>query len=155
VNNNNINIALSPRSPLPHIFEQDKKAIALEPIPSAELIASPKDTISIDFMKTLIRIQTELLLDDIALLNNLRELGDKVIYRVRDLVEMIEILTGVKDINIITEEPITKCGCKMPVYTKIKSIALNKSVQFLNTEVAVRLQEEFKISLEYAINREF
>jgi hypothetical protein len=106
-------------------------------------------------MKTLIRIQTELLLDDIALLNNLRELGDKVIYRVKDLEEMIEILTGVKDINIITEEPITECGCKMPVYTKIKSIALNKSIQFLNTEVAVRLQEEFKISLEYAINREW
>jgi hypothetical protein len=96
-----------------------------------------------------------LLLDDIALLNNLRELGDKVIFRVKDLVEMIEILTGVKDIKIITEDPVAKCGCKMPIYTKIKSIALNKSVQFLNTEVAARLQEEFKISLEYAINREW
>jgi hypothetical protein len=85
----------------------------------------------------------------------LRELGDKVIYRVKDLAEMIEILTGVKDINIITEDRVAKCGCKFPIYTKIKSIALNKSVQFLNTEVAVRLQEEFKISLEYGINREW
>jgi hypothetical protein len=105
-------------------------------------------------MKTLIRIQTELLLDDIVLLNNLRELGNKVIYRVKDLEEMIEILTGISDIRIITEDPPMKCGCKIPIYTKIKSIALNRTTQFLNSDVAVRLQEEFKIRLDYAINRE-
>jgi hypothetical protein len=67
---------------------------------------------------------------------------------------MIEILTDVspRDINIITEDPPVKCGCKVPIYTKIKSITLNRTTQFLTTEIAVRLQEEFKISLEYAIN---
>jgi hypothetical protein len=115
--------------------------------------ASPS-TVSVDFMKALIRIQTELLLDDISLLNNLRELGTKVIYRVKDLEELIEILTGCRDIRIETEEPEVKCGCRLPLYTKIKSIALNKTTQFLNSDVATRLQEEFKISLEFAINKD-
>jgi hypothetical protein len=106
-------------------------------------------------MKALIRMQTEMLLDDIDLLNNLREMGDKVIYKVRDLIEMIEILTGVdaSNINITCEEPPVKCGCKVPIYTKIKSIVLNKTTPSLSTEVATRLQEEFKISLEFAIQR--
>jgi hypothetical protein len=104
-------------------------------------------------MKLLIRIQTELLLDNISLLNNLKELGDKVIYRITDLKQMIEILTETpyKEIEISTEDPPTKCGCKVPVYTKIKSISLRKTTPFLHSEIATRLQEEFRISLEYAI----
>jgi hypothetical protein len=121
-----------------------------EPAPP---VSTPKDTVSTEFMKLLIKIQTELLLDNISLLNNLRELGDKVIYRITDLKQMIEILTETpfKDIEITTEDPPVKCGCKVPIYTKIKSISLRKTTQFLNSDIATRLQEEFRISLEFAV----
>jgi hypothetical protein len=126
------------------------KPLAVEPA-AASPVESPKDVTSIDFMKALIRIQTEMFLDNIMLLNNLRDLGNKVIYRVEDLKEMIEILTGVTDINIDTDEVPVMCGCKIPIYAKIKSIALNKTNQFLTSDIATRLREEFKISLEFAI----
>ena len=117
--------------------------------------SSTKDTVSIDFMKTLIRIQNEILLNNILLVNNLKELGDCVIYRDTDLKEMIEILMGVKDIQIRTEDvKKTSCGCTIPLYVKIKSITLDKTVAFLSTEIAVRLQDEFKISMEYCIPTE-
>jgi hypothetical protein len=114
-------------------------------------VDSPKDTISTDFMKTLIRIQTELLLSNIGLINNLKEMGTKVIYRERDILEVIEILMNERDIQITTEEPQVRCGCRVPLYVKIKAITLRKTLPFLHTEIATRLQEEFKISLEYCI----
>jgi hypothetical protein len=55
---------------------------------------SPMDKVSLDFMKALIRIQTELLLDNIGLINNLKEFRNKVIYREKDLKEMIFIFDG-------------------------------------------------------------
>ncbi|GHU22197.1 hypothetical protein FACS189472_15060 [Alphaproteobacteria bacterium] len=117
---------------------------------------SPKDNVSMDFMKVLIRIQNEILLNNLLLINNLKELGDRVIYRDTDLTEMIEILMGTKDIQIRTEEVkkascIQGCTCTIPLYVKIKSITLKKTVNFLTTEVAVRLQDEFKISLEFCV----
>jgi hypothetical protein len=76
----------------------DDVELEIEPYPDEP----PRDRVSMDFMKTLIRIQTELILDNISLINNLKELGDKVIYRKQDLLEMIEILMGVNDIQITT-----------------------------------------------------
>jgi hypothetical protein len=134
----------------PKVLYDSDEELPLAPFPAE----SPKDRISTDFMKTLIRIQTELLLDNIALLNNLKEFGNKVIYRKKDLLEMIEILMGVSDIQINTEKPKELYGCstcKVPLYVKIKSITLGKTIPFLPTEVATRLQEEFKISLEFCI----
>jgi hypothetical protein len=115
---------------------------------------SPKDYVSMDFMKTLIKIQNEILLDNILLVNNLRELGDRVIYRDVDLKEMIEILMNISEneIDIRTEEvKKTSCGCTVPIYVKIKSITLRKTIPFLHTEIATRMQDEFKISLEYCV----
>jgi hypothetical protein len=130
------------------IYEEDDIELEIEPYPEE----SPKDRVSMDFMKTLIRIQTELILNNISLINNLKELGDKVIYRKSDLVEMISILMGVNDIQITTEEPKKIiCGCAIPLYVKIKNISIRRTLPFLHTEIATRLQEEFKISLEFCI----
>jgi hypothetical protein len=54
-------------------------------------VSSPKDSVSIEFMKALIGLQNELLLE---------EMGNKVIYRVKHLKETIEILMGVTEENI-------------------------------------------------------
>jgi hypothetical protein len=137
-----------PKSVLPPYEDVELELEDEQPKPDE----SPKDRVSIDFMKTLIRIQNELLLNNILLINNLKELGDKVIYRKSDLIEMIEILMGVKEIQVNTEEPKkTSCGCSVPLYVKIKSITLGKTIPFLHTEIATRLQEEFKISMEFCI----
>jgi hypothetical protein len=113
---------------------------------------SPTDKVSLDFMKALIRIQTELLLDNIGLINNLKEFGNKVIYREKDLKEMIFILMGETDVQVNMEEREIKCcGCKIPLYAKVKSIIIRKTVNFGVTEIATRLQEDFKISLEFRI----
>ena len=68
---------------------------------------------------------------------------------------MFQILMNVKDIQIRTEDvKKTICGCTVSLYVKIKTITLDKTVLFLNTEIAVRLQDEFKISLEYCVPTE-
>jgi hypothetical protein len=119
---------------------------------------SPKDRISMDFMKTLIRIQNEILLNNILLINNLKELGDRIIYRDIDLKEMIEILMSLENKNVIDirteEKKKTSCGCMAPIYVKIKSIMINKTIPFLHTEIATRMSDEFKISLEYCVPTE-
>jgi hypothetical protein len=113
---------------------------------------SPTDKVSLGFMRALIRIQTELLLENIGLINNLREFGNKVIYREKDLKEMIFILMGETDVQVNMEEREIKCcGCKIPLYAKVKSIIIRNTVNFCVTEIATRLQEEFKISLEFCI----
>jgi hypothetical protein len=43
------------------------------------------------------------------------------------------------------------CVCKIPLNAKVKSISIRKTVNFGVTEIATRLQEEFKISLEFCI----
>jgi hypothetical protein len=107
---------------------------------------------SLNFMKALIRIQTELLLDNIGLINNLKEFGNKVIYREKDLKEMIFILMGETNVQVNMEEREIKCcGCKIPLYAKVKSIIIRKTVNFGVTEIATRLQEEFKTFLEFCI----
>jgi hypothetical protein len=127
---------------------EEEVELEIEPFPEE----TPKDKISMDFMKTLIRIQTELLLNNISLANNLKDTGSYVIYRKCDLLEMIEVLMGVDDIQINTEEPKkTTCGSTVPLYVKIKSITIRKTIPFLATEIATRLQEEFRISLEFCI----
>jgi hypothetical protein len=140
-----------PQSVAPIPEEKDDLELADEVAPQP----SPKDKISMDFMKTLIRIQNEILLDNILLVNNLKELGDRIIYRDCDLKEMIEILMNIekKDaIEIRTEDAKkTSCGCKIPLYVKIKSITINKTIPFLHTEIATRMSDEFKISLEYCV----
>ncbi|GHU18561.1 hypothetical protein FACS189472_07080 [Alphaproteobacteria bacterium] len=69
--------------------------------------------------------------------------------------DMIEILMGTNDIQIRTEEPkkavCGPCTCTIPMYVKIKSITTRKTVPFLYTEIATRMQDEFKISLEYCV----
>jgi hypothetical protein len=143
-----VKIPARPRSIRPPPEDDRDLEIEDEPLPDD----TPKDRVSLDFMKTLIRIQTELILSNIGLINNLKDLGGKVIYRKTDLLEMIEILMGVNDIQITTEEPKKVwCGCNVPLYVKIKNITLRKTIPFLPTEIATRLQEEFKISLEYCI----
>jgi hypothetical protein len=52
-------------------------------------------------MKTLICIQTEFLPDDVELPNNLIALRNEVVYRVKDLDRMTEVLTGISEIKII------------------------------------------------------
>jgi hypothetical protein len=101
---------------------------------------SPTDKVSLDFMKALIRIQTELLLDNIGLINNLKEFGNKVIYREKDLKEMIFILMSETDVQVNMEEREIKCcGCKIPLYAKVKSIIIRKTFNFLLTEIATCL----------------
>jgi hypothetical protein len=126
-----VKIPARPRSVRPAPEDDPELEIEDEPLPDD----SPKDRVSLDFMKTLIRIQTELILSNIGLINNLKDLGGKVIYPKADLHEMIE----------------TWCGCNVTMYVKIKNITLKKTLPFLPTEIATRLQEEFKISLEYCI----
>jgi hypothetical protein len=143
-----VKIPARPRSIRPPPEDDRDLEIEDEPLPDD----TPKDRVSLDFMKTLIRIQTELILSNIGLINNLKDLGGKVIYRKTDLLDMIEILMGVNDIQITTEEPKKAwCGCDVPLCVKIKNITLIKTIPFLPTEIATRLQEEFKISLEYCI----
>jgi hypothetical protein len=143
-----VKIPSKPRSIRPPPDDDPELEIADELLPDD----SPKDRVSLDFMKTLIRIQTELILSNIGFINNLKDLGGKVIYRKTDLLELIGILMGVNDIQITTEEPRkTWCACNVPLYVKIKNITLRKTIPFLPTEIATRLQEEFKISLEYCI----
>jgi hypothetical protein len=127
----------------------NSEELELEPFPQE----TPKDRVSLEFMKALIRIQTELLLDSISLMNNLKEFGNKVIYRDHDLKELISILMGIPEDEIqVNTEELKKVGCcTVPVYVKIKTITLRKTIPFIHTEIGTRLQEEFKISLEFCI----
>jgi hypothetical protein len=148
------------KTPKPAFMPGEQRPQKVEPsFEAAEPTQSPKDSVSIEFMKALIGMQNELLLDNINLINNLKELGNKIIYRVKHLKEMIEILMGVSEENVsiyLEERPSTNiCNCcevKLPLYSKIKSITLNRTTNFITTDIATRLQEEFRISLEFALD---
>jgi hypothetical protein len=142
----------SSSSPYPKRESVDFSKRALKSQILVPIEESPTDKVSLDFMKALIRIQTELLLDNIGLINNLKEFGNKVIYLEKDLKEMIFILMGETDVQINLEDREIKCcGCKIPLFARVKSMIIRKTVNFGVTEIASRLWEEFKISLEFCI----
>jgi hypothetical protein len=121
------------------------------------------EDVETDFKNQIISHMMELLLNDVDLLKNISERGNKVIFHVEQLKQLIAILYLSKSdrekynelIDIETEEVIINnrfCkNCSSPFYLKTKSITVNKSVNFLNTPFAVNMSSVFKISLEHVI----
>jgi hypothetical protein len=137
---------------------------ALTPVPEQplrdELDGSPPyDSVVAEFKDALLTFNIDLLLNDIDLIKNIRERGDRVVYRKEQLQALIAILlTGDKNkmetVDIETEPLEDNCVCckvKNIFYQKIKNIYVNKTVNFLTLDHAVRLQQVFKISLDVCI----
>jgi hypothetical protein len=119
----------------------------------------PYDSIVSELKDTLISFNSDLLTNDFDLIRNIRERGDKVVYRKQQLQVLIAILmTGDKNkadlVDIETEifdENCHFCTRKNIFYRRIKSIHVNKTVSFLSSEYSVRLQSVFKINLDRTI----
>jgi hypothetical protein len=137
---------------------------ALTPVPEqpmrGELDGSPPyDSVVAEFKDALLTFNIDLLLNDIDLIKNIRERGDRVVYRKEQLQALIAILlTGDKNkmetVDIETELLEENCVCckvRNVFYQKIKNIYVNKTVNFMTLEHAVRLQQVFKISLDVCI----
>ena len=117
-----------------------------------------------EFKDQLLSFTTDLLLCDVDLLKNISDFGNKVLFHERQLKQLIAILYLNQDdrknfdelIEIETEKIVVhNCFCKdchNPFYTKIKSIYVNKSCNFLSTPFAVSMTSTFKISLDHCLS---
>jgi hypothetical protein len=98
--------------------------------------------------------------NDMVLLNNVLEVSDKIVFKMDDLKVLISTLLEIETSAIQVEyEDMIKTGCcgkicnKIPLFKKINDIIINNCKSFLisyNT-IAVQLQTEFNISLNYII----
>jgi hypothetical protein len=147
-----------PAKNLPEVECGELVSRTLTPVPEAEG-SPPYDSVVAEFKDALLTFNIDLLLNDIDLIKNIRERGDKVVYRKPQLQALIAILlTGDKNkmdcVDIETETLEDNCiCCKVGniFYQKIKNIHVNKTTNFMSTEYAVRLQQVFKINLEVCI----
>jgi hypothetical protein len=117
-----------------------------------------------EFKDQLLSFTTDLLINDFDLLKNLCERGNKIILHQQQLKQLIAILflnkedkNKYNEIIEIEVEPIiiNSCfciaDCKNPFIQKIKSIYINKSINFLITPYAVNMSTTFRISLELCL----
>ncbi|GHU20176.1 hypothetical protein FACS189472_11080 [Alphaproteobacteria bacterium] len=115
------------------------------------------------FKDQLTKFLTDILLNDFDSLKSVSERSNKVLFHLEQLKQLIAILylneVDRKDYDKLIEiedEPITMSSCFLkkcnnPFIRKIKSIYINKSVNFLTTPYAVNMNSEFRISLEYCL----
>ena len=151
-------------SPLPTLVKHPLQNRSLNESPSPRPYNSPNfDSIENEFKSQLLSFTIDILLNDADLIKNIAERGTKVIFHLKQLKQLIAILyLNMEDrsryeelIETETEPIIIKtCVCKdcaSPFFERIKSITINKSVNFLLTPFATNMCSVFRISLEYAI----
>jgi hypothetical protein len=121
------------------------------------------DDVEQEFKDQLLSFATDVLLNDVDLLKNITERGNKILLHITQLKKLIAILYLSKEdrpkwdqlVTIETEKIITNnCLCKSctnPFYEKVKHIFVNNSVNFLTTPFAVNMTSTFRISLEYVL----
>jgi hypothetical protein len=118
--------------------------------------------IETEFKDTLLSFTTYILLNDLDLIKNISEKGNKIILHLTQLKQIVVILYLSKDdssrynelIEIETEPVMSNCFCrdiKIPFYQRIKSIIINKETNFLITPYGTNLSSVFKVSLEYCL----
>jgi hypothetical protein len=142
-------------------FEKDNISLKSTNSDKPPLYKSPAfNDIEKEFKDQLLFFTTEILLKDIDLVKNIADTGNKVLFHVEQLKQLIAILYLNEDdrrkydelIEIETENVVSKncfCKeCKNPFYLHIKNIYVNNSVNFLTTPFAVNMTSTFKISLE-------
>ena len=129
-----------------------------------DVYSSPTfDEVGNEFKDQLLSFTTDLLLKDFDLIKNIAERGNKVLYHLNQLKQLIAILYLNKQdrgrynelVDIETEPVDSKCFCKNftnPFYLRIKSIFVLNKVNFLNTHYAVNMMTIFKINLEYCLS---
>jgi hypothetical protein len=114
------------------------------------------------FKDRLLAIQTELLLDSIALVKNIMEISRKAIYKKEHLQELIGILmlpvttrSRYAELVQIETQPSkfssSCCNCNHSVFEEITSIVINQTDNFKTTDAATRMENIFKISLSVCI----
>jgi hypothetical protein len=107
---------------------------------------------------------TKLLIDyfksEIMLLNNVFEITPKIVFKINDLKLLISTLIEVDEEKISIEyEDIFKSGCcgrlckKVPLFKKVTDITIDgmKSFYIHYNSIAVQLQNEYSISLDYVV----
>jgi hypothetical protein len=115
-----------------------------------------------EFKSQLLSFTIDILLNDVDLVKNIAEGGKALLLHLKQLKQLIAILCLNKEerlnyeqlIDIETELITDTCLCKSytnPFFVKVKSIAINKSVNFLLTPYATNMTSVFRISLEYVI----
>jgi hypothetical protein len=107
-----------------------------------------------------------LLQNDVDLLKNIVERGNKVIFHIKQLKQLIAILYLKNEdrsrwdelVEIETEKiVVSNCFCKdcyNPFYLQIKNIFVPNKVNFMSTQQAVVMNVIFKISLELCLTGE-
>jgi hypothetical protein len=148
-------------SPYPLTKEISNDQIKPEPYssPTYELVET-------EFKNQLLSFTLDLLLNDLDLIKNIAERNNKVIFKIEQLKQLIAILYLNREdrnkyedlIEIETEEiVVNNCfctSCNNPFYQKIKSIIINKSVNFLLTPYSTNLSSVFKVSLEHVLKEQ-
>jgi hypothetical protein len=122
--------------------------------------------VEVEFKNQLLSFTLDLLLNDLDLIKNIAERNNKVIFKIEQLKQLIAILYLNREdrnkyedlIEIETEEiVVNNCfctSCNNPFYQKIKSIIINKSVNFLLTPYSTNLLSVFKVSLEHVLKEQ-
>jgi hypothetical protein len=144
-------------SPYPKIKNEDE----------IEKYDSPTfEEVEIEFKDNLLSFTIDLLLNDIDLIKNISERGNKIILKIEQLKILIAILyLSKEDRQKYNELMDTETGlivmknyfckdCNNPFTSKVKSIIINKSINFFNTAFSVNMTSIFKISLEYVIREQ-
>jgi hypothetical protein len=122
----------------------------------------PFETVEREFKDQLLSFTTDLLLNSGDLIKNLSDYSKCVIFRQEQLKQLIAILylpkedrEGYDDRIIIETEPVITsvclCSFKNPFVLKIKSVIIDRSVNFLLTPFRINMEHVFKISFEYCI----
>ena len=122
-----------------------------------------------EFKDQLLSFTTDLLLNDIDIIKNMSQIGDKILLHVEQLKKLIAILYLSKEdrpkwdelIVIDTEKvQVSNClscvlpsckSCSNPFYEEIKHIFINNSVNFLTTPYSVNMTTTFRISLQHCL----
>jgi hypothetical protein len=128
------------KSKVPILKEEEDEVMMVE---SPESYNSPTfETVENEFKNQLLSFTTDLLLSNIDLIKNLTEFGNKVIFHVQQLKQLIAILYLSKEdrekynelIDIETDAVIIhNCfcsNCNHPFIEKIKAININRAVNF-------------------------
>jgi hypothetical protein len=119
-----------------------------------------------EFKDQLLCFTSDLLLNDVDMLKNVLERGNKVIFHVKQLKQLIAILYLKKEdrqkwnelIDIEIERIVSNncfcTDCYNPFYQKIKNIFVMNRINFLSTPHAVNMTVIFRISLELCLTGE-
>jgi hypothetical protein len=154
----------SSRAPTPEIEEDVEPPRERE---NPDSYKSPAfDDVEKEFKDQLLSFTTDILLSDVDLMKSISERGNRVLFHVHQLKQLIATLYLAKGdrkdweslVDIETERIVSSnCFCKdcyNPFYMKIKNIYVMNKLNFLTTPFAVNLSSTFKFSLEFCLTGE-